>query len=419
MKEVLDMDFVRRYVRTEEHGPATSLMHYSENLHSEDSVPYLSCSSWPPIANSWIDRKHDSYWPSKETIQTIVSKGCRIVHKPRELSEDKETEFRFSFSVAELILFRSLTCDQRKCFTAFKALIKYSIYNLENKIREEISLSTYCLKTIFLWTCETMPNEHWQTTNGWSRCLLYMIDQLYSCLVIGKIPGYFIPESNLLDSMKQSRPLLNEIRKLRSNPLTYAGAFIDATKSFRGLVYLTIISDRTNIDGHEVKGNVLTEQLTFLHRIMTNTKVTRSCLFWRREAVLRIFAKWCKQNCNDIRLALWQCMTKDMPLFDVVYLDVVHGFDIPNEVLLEYVDKKWSADFVCRLGSCYSTSLDRFNQGNHQNEVKNSVHFNSAHDAACVRPWIRLSRSHLHLCCNPDKARRIRNCQTRFRIWSG
>ena len=244
-----------------QHGPATSITHTFNSMSEIDKVPYLLCPSWPPIAKSWIDRIRPSNWPSKETIQTIVSKGCRVVLKPHEPSGEDETEFRFSFSESERILFEALTCDQRKCFIAFKALMKFCIYNLEYKAREEINLSTYSLKTIFLWACETIPVDHWQTTNGWSICLLYMIDNLYACVKARQLPGYFIPENNLLDNLKHSGLLRIQIEKLRSHPISHAAKFIDATRCFRG--FQSNIYDETNILGNseKVRAIILIEQL--------------------------------------------------------------------------------------------------------------------------------------------------------------
>ena len=267
------------------------------------------------------------------------------MQKPHELSENKITEFRFSFSEAESILFGTLTCDQRKCFIAFKALIKYIIYKLEYATKVEINLSTYCLKTVFLWACETFPAYIWENLNGWSMCLLYMIDLLNICLKNRNLPGYFVPESNLLDNKTNSASLLNEIQILRNHPILNAAIFIDATRCFRG--FSSKIHDDTNIlcSSKNEGGMVSIEQLIFLQRLVAKTNVVRGCLFWRKEIVLRIFAKWCKQNSNKIDLALWQCLTTDMTLFDVVYLDIVHGFDVPNDVLLEYADKGWSARF--------------------------------------------------------------------------
>ena len=360
------------------HGPATKVTTCHDLfpcLSSFDSVNYYSCSSWPPIAKPWIDRERHCNWPSIETIQTVVSKGCRIVHTPKVLSQGEESVFRFSFSVAELILFETLSSDQKKCFIAFKAFIKYGISKLENE-KDEINLSTYCLKIIFLWACETIPADVWQTTNGWSKCLLYMIDKLYSCVKCRNLPGYFIPEINLLDNLKRSRELLDEIEQLRSSPLSYAATFIDATKCFRGFYLNTTVAEESNIlcsCAQKIKEDVLTDQLKFLIKIVRKSKETRCGIFWKKETVLRIFANWCKQNSCATGLAPWQCLTEDMTLFDVVYLDIVHGFDVPNNVLLEYLGRGYSAEFVCRLGYCYS--YYRCEIEKHNREVKSSFHF--------------------------------------------
>ena len=145
-------------------GPATTRLSYGDTPNF-DTVYYFSCSSWPPIAQTWVDRERRSKWPSKEIIREIVSKGCRIVHKPHPSSRDPDAEFRFSFSVAELILFNTLSVDQKKCFIAFKALVKYGVCQSEFKTKNEINLSTYHLKTIFFWSCETIPADQWQDTN--------------------------------------------------------------------------------------------------------------------------------------------------------------------------------------------------------------------------------------------------------------
>ena len=92
--------------------------------------------------------------------------------------------------------------------------------------------------------------------------------------------------------------------------------------------------------------------------------------------------KWCKQNSDEIGFAPWQCLTNDMTLFDVVYLDIVHGFDVPDKVLLKYVDKGWSAEFVCRLVRCY-IELDRgkfSNQDKYSNLSKSLLVMQHAFD---------------------------------------
>ena len=177
-------------------GPASTKVSCLQGVDDYDEVPYFSCSSWPPIAESWICRERQCDWLSKETIEKIVSIGCRVVHKAHERTKERDTKFRFSFSTAELILFETLSSTRKKCFIAFKALIKYGLYRSESG---DLKVSTYCLKTIFLWTCESISADQWESADGWARCLLALIDRLYECLKSRNLPGYFIRESNLLD----------------------------------------------------------------------------------------------------------------------------------------------------------------------------------------------------------------------------
>ena len=263
-------------------GPARTNISYFDTPDT-DRVQYFSCSSWPPIARTWIDRERRSKWPSNKIIREIVSKGCRIVHKSHPSSIDPDAEFRFSFSVAELILFNTLSMDQKKCFIAFKALIKHKIYRSEIITQSEIDLSTYHLKTIFLWTCETIPADQWQTTNGWARCLLYMIDQLYACLESRTLPGYFIEESNLMNSIELPETLLSEIRKLRRNPITSAATFLDSTRCFRHSHFKTSdhIQDLCGFD--LIEKLILRRQLILLQKMTIEMDSTRGVTFWKKK----------------------------------------------------------------------------------------------------------------------------------------
>ena len=364
-----DSKTVYKYI----HGPAITLCTNIGIVLEWDNVPYYNCPSWPPQAQEWIGRKRSSNWPSEGTVARIVSMGCRVVRNPHDMRYriHMPTEFRFSFSVAEVILFNTLTCEQRKCFISFKALIKQEIYKLVYKTNQEINLSTYCLKTIFLWACETIPTDQWQTTTGWAECLLNMIDQLWKSLKIKQLRGYFILESNLLEDFMPSQELLNGINDLRKNPLTHAATFIDSMKHFRDSVLS--ISHEVKILVVKANENFLIEQLRFVQRLVFKTEYTRRITFWRKEAVLRIFAVWCKRNSCDINLAPWQCLTEEMTLFDVVYLDILHGFNVPNDVLLGYVDSERSVELICKLAVCYTNIL--FEQGNHSFNAECSLHF--------------------------------------------
>ena len=340
------------------HGPATLYVDRFRQERDWDVVYYIRWPYWPPVANSWIQRERKYNWPSKETIEKIVSMGCRIVHKPHPLTKATETntEFRYSFSMAETVLFETLSLDQKKCFIAFKCLIKRAINKSETITKERTQMNTYHMKTLFLWTCEKTPHDEWKTETGWAKCLLYMIDRLCVCLKSQKLPSYFIPENNLFVTMGSTKPLVSELERLRKNPITYAAIFIDSTRNFHRSYFS--ISDEALIlcDTDQTLKRLLKQQLVFLQKMVMRTEMRRTVSFWKKEAVLRIFAKWCDINSCKLNFTPWQCLTKEMSLFDVVYLDIVHEFRVPVNVLLEYVKNEWSVELIGKLAICYSNN---------------------------------------------------------------
>ena len=349
-----------------QNGPATKNKYLSRRSGSleHDEVLYFSCPSWPPTAASWIDRARSHGWPSVETIQRIVSLGCRVVHKRHTRSRDANAavEYRFSFSAAEIVLFDSLSLEQKRCFIAFKALIKSTIINLEYTMKRVIHLTTYHLKNLFLWACETIPADQWRKSNGWARCLLYLIEQLNICLSKRTMPGYFIQDYNLLDCFKPPHALLEDLKRLRKHPLTLAAAFIDSMEWFH--MSYSKISDSVEIL-HRYDDLSLERQLLFLHTVINKTEMTRNVSFWRKASMLRIFSRWCSRHSCEIQRPRYGCLSEEMTLFDVVYLDIVHGFDVPRHILLGYVERELSEELIFKLATCYGSS--RFN-GNNRTE---------------------------------------------------
>ena len=67
----------------------------------------------------------------------------------------------------------------------------------------------------------------------------------------------------------------------------------------------------------------------------------------------------------------WQIKSSTMGMFDVVYLDVVDAFDLPDTVLLGYVDKEGPVELVCKLAICYSINES---SPNNDNIFKNPIH---------------------------------------------
>ena len=152
-----------------QHGPVITATLGCSSLFlnvKHDFVQHYPCTAWPPEAEPWVTRHRPSNWSTRETVEKIVSMGCSVVPKPHPLSHrTSPIKFRFSFSNAETILFQEMSDEQRNCFKAFKALVKLAtgeIGDCQRHEEMENEVSTYHLKTIFLWACETIDTNEWK-----------------------------------------------------------------------------------------------------------------------------------------------------------------------------------------------------------------------------------------------------------------
>ena len=100
-----------------------------------DMVPGFKCVSWPPTAREWIYRTRQSGWPTDESIKEIVSEGCHVVAAAHHFSEERDLEFRFSFSLAEVALFQVMSTEQKQCYALFKAILRRNLKVMNRMIK--------------------------------------------------------------------------------------------------------------------------------------------------------------------------------------------------------------------------------------------------------------------------------------------
>ena len=181
----------------ESHGPAITRKERwsSKDIlwameHEMDLVFTIICPKWPQVAQEWVDRRRDGVWPSRETIETIVSNGCHMVAIDHALSAQKGYEWRMSFSAGEKRLAASLSIQQRKCYVLFKLLQKHHLSTPK-------VLCSYHLKNILFWTCEEISPDTWTETNTF-YLLLDLLDTLGEWLYTHNIPNFFIPANNMI-----------------------------------------------------------------------------------------------------------------------------------------------------------------------------------------------------------------------------
>ena len=162
-----------------------------------DAVYAIRCPKWLLEAAEWRTRYRPSGWPAKELINRVISFGCHFVQKPHPSHPDDSTEWRFSFSMAELILIQSWTSHQ-KC-----------IYNLLRKVKDMLrrncnstTLSTYNFKTLMLWESEKHDPGFWDAVST-SAALEMLLTRMVECLEDTRCPNYFIPGNNMLDHLQR------------------------------------------------------------------------------------------------------------------------------------------------------------------------------------------------------------------------
>ena len=184
------------FMRTEMHrkeGPAIH-MDAVKNLQSSDTVVALACTDWPECAQEWLSRKRIHGWPSKELIKKCNSLGIILVSACHPASDEKQFQWRISFSHQERLLVTQFNSVQLKCYILLKIIKKELI---KQYIKED-TLTSYHLKTCMLYILENTPSELWVPENL-VGCLIMCLRQIHLWIRDEKIPNYFIPGENMLD----------------------------------------------------------------------------------------------------------------------------------------------------------------------------------------------------------------------------
>ena len=230
-------------------GPAIH-MDAVKKRSSSDTVVALACTDWPECAQEWLSRKRIHGWPSKELIKQCKSLGFIVVSACHPASDEKQFQWRISFSHQERLLVTQFNSVQLKCYILLKIIKKELI---KQYIKED-TLTSYHLKTCMLYILENTPSELWVPENL-VGCLIMCLRQIHLWIRDEKIPNYFIPEENMLDRI--TKPELR--RKL--------AARIDWT---------------LNCDIHDVLCNLQTDNIGFYLRIFP---------IRRRDPLLRLYVR--------------------------------------------------------------------------------------------------------------------------------
>ncbi|XP_068683356.1 cyclic GMP-AMP synthase-like receptor 2 [Montipora capricornis] len=208
-------------------GPAFSLSCAGGTFRvNRDFVYGLRCTFWPSQAEEWLHRDR-ALWPSSEIISAISTQGCHLVPVGSHNSDVREYEWRFSFSVAELMLARTLSERQKVAYSLLKTLIKS-----EMKVRGIDVFASYHLKTCLFWFIERKGIESWgKHTLG--ENIFELLDFFISFYSKGSLPNFFISQNNMIDhrSPKDLVHACEALREIRDTVTQSLCRYIETNQS--------------------------------------------------------------------------------------------------------------------------------------------------------------------------------------------
>ena len=193
---------------------------------------YVTClylpSQWPDIARTWKTRRRPSGWPDSDTIRVIVQKGYHLVHAAHRDGKPNNTQWRISFSPAEVILLRSWTTIQQIIYHMLRFVIKHELKSyLDTDVKDGV-LSMYHIKTLMMWSCETYSQEWWLSADLVCRCC-ELLHKLAERLEQRHCSNYFIEACNLFGHKMDDDSVQQAVLSLRQigNASNLAGWFVE------------------------------------------------------------------------------------------------------------------------------------------------------------------------------------------------
>ena len=261
-------------------GPSFSLPYTLGTFTvNRDFVYGLKCSFWPSQGEEWVHRKREHCWPSTAMVSTILAQGCHIVPVGSHNSVLRDFEWRFSFSVAELMLARSLSEKQKLAYSVLKALIKN-----EMKLRGLDVFSSYHLKTSLFWFLEEKGIEFWGR-NSLAKNIFNLLDFLIAFYARDSLPNYFISKNNMIDhrSSKEIMATCHALRDIRDNVTQYLCRYIETNQSLPVLfdTQLTVLAQRVTDNFGKVlqnsKYNFLVMALAYVLKKDRRLDVSHNC----------------------------------------------------------------------------------------------------------------------------------------------
>ena len=203
--------------KDETHGPATINLAVPSHpkFGMSDLVACFYSPTLPPCGLHFLSRPRPHGWPSQSLIDKIQQAGCHVVGVGHPHSDNKDTEWRWSFSLAEKELIHNFTDTMYQCMYVLKAVMKKHRIS-DDHIHGGIKpFCSYYLKTACLWTFEASLSHK---ASAITLCN-HVLEWLMSCYHDSRLPHYFMPEQNLIGHLSHanSKKVHDWLWKVRSD----------------------------------------------------------------------------------------------------------------------------------------------------------------------------------------------------------
>ncbi|KAH3784112.1 uncharacterized protein LOC127842176 [Dreissena polymorpha] len=295
-----------------QHGPALTVDNFDSFGGSSDTVHAFHCAKLPENCQYIFKRPKPGHWPGPELVTQLKDSGVFLVpNSPvqnttnwdpqqrlgtltvRTFDNSHELYWRLSTNLMERLLMFDITMTQMKVYVIMKIIRKEFFKPLVGD-----RLSTFHLKTTFLYCVEMSPPGIWKDENL-IQCLKYCLTTLRRWLKMRYCPHYTTVNVNLfagklqwnefpvlIDLLKDM--ILNDVsclynvkmddlgNRISSNSTESTNGlafeelnFVVASKMFYGMIYKSICYDEITMLTEEETSKVINDHAQYIQKLET------------------------------------------------------------------------------------------------------------------------------------------------------
>lgn len=183
----------------------------------------IECSQWPKsLTSEWHTRERPSGFPDSEMLKELASRACYVRKYSNNSNQNSDIEWQFVFPTVETDLLRDMMNPNMKyALRLFKMITNFQTETVQRGLR------TNHLKTVMLYSCESVPISVWSNNIGGG--VLFLISSLMLYLYRRCLPHYIMASVNLLEEYSDLEldNLLMCLEQIRLFPLMAFNVFAE------------------------------------------------------------------------------------------------------------------------------------------------------------------------------------------------